>query len=77
MSTPVTYTGPVRAQPGSPRAKAVTAGAVIALATAIAGAALVAGIATGSSLEAPGRPGIHLDRPGDSTSPLTSAASHE
>lgn len=77
MSTPMTYPGRVRAQPGSPRAKAVIAGAIIALATAIAGAALVAGIATGSSLEAPERPGIHLDRPGDTTSPLTSAASHE
>jgi hypothetical protein len=53
--------------------KAVTVGAVIALATAVAGAALLAGIATGSAIEAPGRLGAQVINP-SATSPITSTA---
>jgi F0F1-type ATP synthase membrane subunit c/vacuolar-type H+-ATPase subunit K len=56
--------------------KAVTAGAVIALATAVAGAALLAGIVAGSAIEAPGRPGDQVMRPA-ATSPITSTALNE
>jgi hypothetical protein len=52
--------------------KAVTV-AVIALATAVAGAALLAGIATGSAIEAPGRLGAQVINP-SATSPITSTA---
>jgi len=76
VSTPAIYPGGVRTQPGSPRMKAVTAGAVIALATAVAGAALLAGIATGSAIEAPARPGDKVMRPA-STSPITTTALSE
>ena len=57
MSTSIHH-GP-RAYQGSPTAKASTAAVVVALATAVAGSALVAGIATGSALESPEpRPGV-------------------
>lgn len=55
MSTSIEYPG-ARTQPGSPRALSTTAGAVIALSTAIAAAALVAGIVAGSAVEAPANP---------------------
>jgi len=77
MTTSATYPGGVRAQPGSPRAKAVVAGAVIALATAIAGTALLAGIATGSAIEAPDQPGVSVTQPVERTSPLTSGANYD
>lgn len=48
-------TGP---RPGSLRAQTSAAAAVIAIAAAIAGSALLGGIATGSSIEAPAEPGL-------------------
>ena len=76
MITSAYYPGGERAHPGSPRAKVVVAGAVIALATAITGTALLAGIATGSAIEAPDQPGVSVTQPGE-TSPLTSGATYD
>jgi hypothetical protein len=74
MSTSASYPERVRIQPGSPRAKTVTAGAVIVLATAIAGGALLAGIAAGSAVEAPGQSGVQTIQPAETTSHLPSTA---
>jgi hypothetical protein len=76
MTAAATYPGGARTQPGSPRAKAVAAGAVIVLATAIAGSALLAGIATGSAIEVPEHPVVPVTQPGERTSPLTSEATY-
>ncbi|HEX6301556.1 MAG TPA: hypothetical protein VF148_13915 [Acidimicrobiia bacterium] len=77
MTTSARYPGGARAQPGSPRAKAVVAGAVIALATAIAGTALLAGLATGSSIEAPDQPVVPVTQPAERNSPLSSGATYD
>ena len=77
MSTSATYPTRARTQPGSSRAILVTAGAVIALATAVAGIALLAGIATGSAIEAPNQPGTQFSQPIETPSSLTSAPSFD
>lgn len=75
MSTSIVY-GETRAAPGSPAAKTSSAAAVIALATAIAGTALVGGIATGSAIEAPAEPrAVTVTQPGDPTTPPITATS--
>jgi hypothetical protein len=77
MTSSASYPARVTTQPGSPRAKAVVAAAVIAVATALAGATLLAGFATGSAIEAPAQPGVRVTQPAETTTPLTSAAPYQ
>jgi hypothetical protein len=79
MSTSITAAGP-RTYPGSPTAKASTAAAVVALATAVAGSALVAGIATGSAIDSMTGPDpavVHVTtQVADTTPVITTDSTH-